>query len=248
MFWRTEARRRKKFVMRTSTKFCGLLFCALLAVYYGRANSVVAAGSDGKLPGVSIDDPAARAALDTMLRDSSTQPMANVAAAAAPTAGHPAALTASQVSVSDAGTVEIHVNNADLLEVLRMLSVQSQKNIVASKEVSGTVTANLYNVTIREALEAILKTNGFAYRESGNFIYVYSTHELAELDKASRHITTRVFRLYYTTPADAATMIKPVLSADGSVVATAAAAKGFQQWERRKRGGQQLKRHRHRWK
>jgi len=62
-----------------------------------------------------------------------------------------------------------------------MLSLQSQKNIIASKDVRGTVTANLYNVTIKEALDAILKSNGFGYREKGNFIYVYTSKELADI-------------------------------------------------------------------
>src|SRR5207249_471290 len=52
-------------------------------------------------------------------------------------------VSSSEVSVSDAGTVEIHVNDANLVEVLRMLSLQSQKNIIASKDVHGTITANL---------------------------------------------------------------------------------------------------------
>src|SRR5439155_25246210 len=65
------------------------------------------------------------------------------------------------VAVSETGTVEIHVNDANLVEVLRMLSLQSQKNIVASKDVSGKVTANLYGVTVKEALDAILKANGY---------------------------------------------------------------------------------------
>ncbi|MDB5174938.1 MAG: pilQ, partial [Phycisphaerales bacterium] len=78
-------------------------------------------------------------------------------------------VTAAQVNVSDLGTVEIHVNDAALVEVLRMLSLQSQKNIVASKDVRGTITANLYDVTVREALDAILHANGYDYREKGNF-------------------------------------------------------------------------------
>ena len=57
----------------------------------------------------------------------------------------------SEVNVSDEGTVEIHVNDASLVEVLRMLSLQSQKNIICSKDVRGTVTANLYDVTVKEA-------------------------------------------------------------------------------------------------
>jgi len=136
-------------------------------------------------------------------------------------------VAASQVSVSDVGTVEIHVSDANLVEVLRMLSLQSQKNIVASKSVRGTVTANLYNVTIREALDAILKANGFGYREKGNFIYVYSEQELRELEKEERKTQVEVFRLYYTTAVNASALIKPALSTDGSVQTTPPAATGI---------------------
>lgn len=121
-------------------------------------------------------------------------------------------VTADNVTVSDEGTVEIHVNDAVLVEVLRMLSIQSQRNIVASKEVGGKVTANLYGVTVREALDAILHANGYAYREKGNFIYVYTAKEIAEMEKAERVTTTEMFRLFYTPASNAANMIKPVLS------------------------------------
>ncbi len=128
-------------------------------------------------------------------------------------------VSGSEVKVSDVGTVEIHVNDANLVEVLRMLSLQSQKNIVASKEVRGTITANLYDVTVREALDAILHANGYAYREKGNFIYVYTTKEIAEIEKAERQMKTEVFRVFYTPAANAANMIKPVLSLAGGQVA-----------------------------
>jgi type IV pilus assembly protein PilQ len=116
-----------------------------------------------------------------------------------------------------AGTVEIHVNDANLVEVLRMLSLQSQKNIIASKDVKGTVTANLYSVTVREALDAILAANGYAYEERGNFVYVYTKEELAAQEQANRKRETRIFRVYYTPVATAVNMIKPVLSKDGEL-------------------------------
>jgi type IV pilus assembly protein PilQ len=134
-------------------------------------------------------------------------------------------VSSSEVSVSDAGTVEIHVNDANLVEVLRMLSLQSQKNIVASKDVHGSVTANLYDVTVREALDAILHANGYAYREKGNFIYVYTTKEIAEIEKNERQMRTEVFRVFYTPAANAANMIKPVLSKSGGEVAVTTPAK-----------------------
>ena len=79
-----------------------------------------------------------------------------------------------------------------------MLSLQSQKNIIASKDVKGTVTANLYGVTVREALDAILKSNGYTYKEEGNFVYVYTVDEVKAMDQppiASKK--TEVFRLHY---------------------------------------------------
>ncbi|MEO6434771.1 MAG: secretin and TonB N-terminal domain-containing protein [Tepidisphaeraceae bacterium] len=134
-------------------------------------------------------------------------------------------VSSSEVSVNDAGTVEIHVNDANLVEVLRMLSLQSQKNIVATKDVHGTVTANLYDVTVREALDAILHANGYAYRERGNFIYVYTAKEIAEIEKSERRMSTEVFRVFYTPAANAANMIKPVLSKAGGEVAITTQAK-----------------------
>ncbi len=108
-----------------------------------------------------------------------------------------------------------------------MLSLQSQRNIVASKEVKGTVSANLYNVTLKEALNALLRANGYTYREDGNFIYVYTFKELADLDRAEHHMHTAVFHLSYTPVTNVLPMIKPVLSSDAQVAASTPATSGI---------------------
>ena len=126
-----------------------------------------------------------------------------------------------QVKVSDTGMIEnLDFKDANLVGVLQMLSIKTHKNILASKEVRGTVTASLSNVTVKEALDAILKANGYGYREKGNFIYVYSAKELAEIDKSERQFVTEVFRLYYTPAANVQPMLKPALSSDGSISAS----------------------------
>ncbi len=131
-----------------------------------------------------------------------------------------------QVAIND-GTVEIHVNDASLVEVLRMLSLQSQTNILPSKEVHGTVTANLYDVTVREALDAIVAANGYVYREKGNVIYVYSKQEMEGIQKSERVTNTEVFHVYYTPAVNVQNLIKPVLSADGQVAITTPAQAGI---------------------
>ncbi|MEL7473480.1 MAG: hypothetical protein AAGK04_09200, partial [Planctomycetota bacterium] len=59
---------------------------------------------------------------------------------------------ADRVVVDEHFLVDLHVNDEDLANVLQMLSIQSQRNIVASKDVAASVTANLYGVTFYEAL------------------------------------------------------------------------------------------------
>jgi len=131
------------------------------------------------------------------------------------------------VRVSPEGQVEMHVRNLDLASVLQMLSIQSRRNIVASQNVSGTVTANLYNVTFEEALTAILESNNCRWRRKGNFINVYTNQEVEEMIAAARQRESRLFRLYYTRAADVQVMIQPLLSTEGIVSLTPPAEVGI---------------------
>ncbi|MEK7755980.1 MAG: hypothetical protein AAB385_02090, partial [Planctomycetota bacterium] len=47
--------------------------------------------------------------------------------------------SATQVSVTDRGTVEMHVANLPVSTVLQLLSLEGQRNIIASPNVKGTV-------------------------------------------------------------------------------------------------------------
>ncbi len=132
------------------------------------------------------------------------------------------------VSVSDYGTVDLAVQDTDLAQVLEMLSIQGRKNIITGKNVSATVSANLYDVTFYEALEAILSVNGYGYFEEGNFIYVLTQEELAEMEKANRKTESRIFALEYLSAADATEFIAPLLSESGKSSARGDVQQGFQ--------------------
>lgn len=120
-----------------------------------------------------------------------------------------------QVEVTDYGVVDIAVQDADLAQVLQMLSMQARKNIITSKNVSATVTANLYDVTFYEALDSILTVNGFGYEEQGNFIYVYTKEELEARRKANRKTETRIFEVDYLSAQDANEFVSSLLSEEG---------------------------------
>ena len=100
------------------------------------------------------------------------------------------------VSETDYGTIDLVVQDTDLGKVLEMLSIQSKKNIVASRNVSATVTANLYDVTFEEALDSILRVNNYGYLEEGNFIYVYTTPELEAIESAKKKTDSVIYELY----------------------------------------------------
>ena len=121
------------------------------------------------------------------------------------------------VEVSEFMTVDIFVQDEDITDVLRMLSLQSQRNIVASREVTGTVSANLYGVTFFEALDAILNVNGYGYIEEGNFIYVYPAEVIAALQAEQRQTVAKVIALNYLNATDAAAFVQPLLSEDGQI-------------------------------
>ncbi|MDX9910750.1 MAG: secretin N-terminal domain-containing protein [Phycisphaerales bacterium] len=129
----------------------------------------------------------------------------------------PDAAAAGNVQVDENLIVELHVNDEDLSNVLQMLSIQAQKNIVTSRSVSATVTANLYGVTFYEALDAILHVNGYGYIEKGNFIFVYTVEELEQIEQASRQLVAKVRKLNYLNAVDAAEFVTPLLSERGQI-------------------------------
>lgn len=132
------------------------------------------------------------------------------------------------VSVSPLGEIDLHVKDLDLSKVLQLLSIQAQRNIVASRNVAGKVSADLYGVDFYEAMDAILHPNGFGYQEKGNFIYVYTQQELVAIQEAERQLSTKIVRLSYITAADASTFVSPLLSAAGSIAVSGAPAAGFE--------------------
>ena len=133
-----------------------------------------------------------------------------------------------QVEVGSFGQIDLHVKDLDLTKVLQLLSIQSQRNIIASRNVAGTVSADLYGVDFYEALDAILSTNGFGYREKGQFIYVYTAEEIAQLDDENRDLVYQVVRLDYINAADASAFASPLLSGSGSIALSGEAEGGFQ--------------------
>ena len=147
---------------------------------------------------------------------------------AANTQAKPTDLSSAVVNVEVDGKVkQINMQGMDINTALYFFSLQTKRNIIASKNVKGEVTVNLYNVTFAEALDAMLRPNGFDYIEKGNFIYVYTAEELADIRKRDRKTVNHIIHLKYMTSTDVSVLIKPLLSSTGQIAITPLALSGL---------------------
>ena len=124
-------------------------------------------------------------------------------------------------------TFMVNFQNTDVRLALRLLSTQGRRNIVASKSVTGTVTATFYDVTFQEALDAILQATGYVQLVADNFIYIYTADELTKVEQAGREMEVRSFQLHYAQAADAQILIMPALSGEGAIAVSPASERGI---------------------
>lgn len=86
-------------------------------------------------------------------------------------------------AAEDAGQnlVTLQVQDADLCEVVNMLMKESRANIIIADrdKIRKTITANLYDVPLEEALEKIVKANGLYWYKEGE-VYVISAEPRPE--------------------------------------------------------------------
>jgi type IV pilus assembly protein PilQ len=132
----------------------------------------------------------------------------------------PAAIDeAGAVEATDYGTFNLNARDIELTQILEMLSEVSHRNILAGRDVTATVSVNLYDVTFDEALAAVLEVGGCAALDEGNFIYVHPKDHVESVLKSRRQLKSRVFDLYYFSAANGKEIVEPMLSESGTVIA-----------------------------
>ncbi len=115
-------------------------------------------------------------------------------------------------------------HDEDIRKVLRLLGEQTNTNILASANVQGTVSAQLHDVDLDSALNAILKSNGFNSKREGDFVYVGTTQDFQQLEQALDNLATRVYRPNYVTAAELEALVKPLLTPEVGVVSVSTPA------------------------
>ncbi|NQU24598.1 MAG: secretin and TonB N-terminal domain-containing protein [Candidatus Nealsonbacteria bacterium] len=134
-------------------------------------------------------------------------------AAAAPPAAPPTAPPAPTTAAAADGTIVFNVpQGGDVREALQLLGEQANLNVLMTPAVTGNASAALSNVTIEEALQAILKANGLVAKRDGNFLYIGTMAEFGTLEQALDEIGTRIYRPNYVSAAELQQLITPLLS------------------------------------
>ncbi len=145
------------------------------------AEASVTASEEGRKPASVVDltaGPAASPTASDVYRKSQT-------VSEPPTTTLPSALRSTS-------RISLDVHAAEISNVLRLLARQSKLNIVASKEVAGNVTVSLRDVTIREALDMIVKANGLEYTIDESVVLVKPRERFN-----AGELVTKVYRLKY---------------------------------------------------
>src|SRR3989338_4258938 len=131
--------------------------------------------------------------------------------------------TAIVESLNASENVTLDFKEADISNVLKIISYKAGVNIITTPEVIGNVTIRLVDVPWENALEAILKTYGFSYEKQGNIILVAPIEKLTaqkrqEVELAQVQPTlTEVFNLKFIDALDAKKALEPQLSPRGKI-------------------------------
>jgi len=108
--------------------------------------------------------------------------------------------------------ISVDYKEAELSSVLRSLSYSYNLNLVATKDIKGKVNVSLRDVTLEEALNAILNVNGYTFTRKDNLIYITSGPGLEGMD-----MVTEVISLKYLTAAEASSLLAKTISSKGDI-------------------------------
>ncbi|WP_298869118.1 hypothetical protein [uncultured Gimesia sp.] len=115
-------------------------------------------------------------------------------------------------------TFSLQIQDAEILQVLDMLGELSGKNIMTGQGVTGTITANLKNVTPVQALDAILRSRDLTSEQEGAFIYVMTQAQLEEKKKSTRKVVTKLYSPFYISAKELQNLITPILTENVGII------------------------------
>jgi len=103
-------------------------------------------------------------------------------------------------------------SDAPLPDVIRFLAKFSGLNVMVGQDVKGTVSCHFEKITVKDALESILVTNGYGYIVTGEVVQI---RKAADLGEEKVEMVTQVFILQYLSAAEVEESLGTLFSAGG---------------------------------
>lgn len=116
--------------------------------------------------------------------------------------------------------ISLDLKGMDIRDVLKLLSQKSGLNIVADKDVKGTVSLYLKDVDVMDALDILVMTNDLAYEKEGTLIRIMPQKKFSKTygkdfkDKTK----TEIIKLNYANAEEVAKLITKMKSKIGKVI------------------------------
>lgn len=127
--------------------------------------------------------------------------------------------------------ISLDLQDADLVNVLRLFGELANLNMILSPDVKGKVTVRLVNIPWDQAMEIILRMNGLGYGIEDNILRIASMSALAkeaddeirtkEARKKAEDLITRIIPINYSKAGEIESTIRKSLSARGETVVDA---------------------------
>lgn len=124
--------------------------------------------------------------------------------------------------------ISIETDDAELRDVFRLISEESNVNLIISDEVRGRISLKLKNVPWDQALVMIMKSKKLGYTRAGNVLRIAPLADIkAEEEdvlkfiaarKANATLKVKTIPVNYARVEDLEKQVRPLMSAKGSVV------------------------------
>jgi len=124
--------------------------------------------------------------------------------------------------------ISLDLQDADLVNVLRLFAEVANLNMILSPEVKGKVTVRMVNIPWDQAMDIILRMNGLGYALEDNILRIASVAALTkeaedeskakEAKKKAEDLITRIVSINYAKAREVDPTLKKSLSARGETV------------------------------
>ena len=117
---------------------------------------------------------------------------------------------------NSAEKISLTFHDVEISEAMEMLAVKERVNIVLAKDVQGTISVNLYNVSLRQAILSIADAAGYAVEYRNGSYFVLNREESGKYAQSGL-TELRAFKVEYSDASVVEQILENYLSEYGNI-------------------------------